>query len=72
MDVTDREMLAVFKSATFFRHHLDGAQVLVSMDHESLPTIFASREFPYGHRGRWLAKLQQFDIKLRYRQGTMN
>jgi len=69
MHITDREMLAILRAVTYFKHHLDAASVHVRTDHQALVPIFASKELPHGHRGRWLSKLQQFSLKVHYRPG---
>ena len=69
---TDREMLAILRAVMHFRFLLDGCKVEVYTDHQALVNIFKSMEFPMGMRGRWLAKLQMFNLEVKYLKGKDN
>ena len=69
---TDREMLAILRAMTHFRHSIDGAKVMIRTDHQPLVHIMQSKELPDGMRGRWITKLQQWNWNVTYRPGLKN
>lgn len=69
---TDREMLAILRGVTHFHHIVEGVPLLVRTDHQPLTYIFGAQMLPPGMRGRWLSKLQAYDLTIKYRAGTAN
>lgn len=69
---TDREFLAILRAVCRFEYMLDGSPIIVRTDHQPLHDIFKAADLPIGHRGRWIAKLSPFNLKITYKPGALN
>lgn len=68
---TELECLAVVWGIRRMRDYLEGYQFTVLTDHQSLRWI-QRMESPSGRLGRWKFELQQYNVDIRYRQGSAN
>ena len=68
---TDREALAVVWALDNFRTYVDGCEIKVLTDHQALKWLM-SLKAPSGRFARWALKLQQFDLEIQYRPGSLN
>ena len=67
--VTRRELLAVVKFTSQFRHFLLGRPFKLRTDHNSLTWLFRFKS-PQGQLARWLEALCQFDFIIEHRPGV--
>lgn len=66
-----REMLAVVDSIRNFEHYIDGQHVTVQSDHEALKWFWEQKQLTK-QQIRWMAKLQSYDLQLKYIRGRLN
>jgi hypothetical protein len=66
-----REMLAVIDSLRHFEHYVDGRQITVESDQQALSWFWSQRQLDK-QQARWMAKLQAYDLQLKYIQGKLN
>ena len=66
-----REMLAVIDSLRHFEHYVDGRQVTVESDQQALSWFWSQRQLDK-QQARWMAKLQAYDLQLKYIHGKLN
>lgn len=66
---TERELLAAFTGITELQHHLYGKPFTLVTDHTALSVLSSERD-PHRRLSRWVAKLQCFDFKVVYKQGS--
>jgi len=65
------ECLAVIWGIRRMRDYLEGYPFTVITDHQSLRWL-QKLDAPAGRLGRWAFELQQFDIDIKYRKGSLN
>ena len=63
------ECLSVVWAKRKFRSYVEGLHITVVTDHSSL-TWLHSLNSPVGRLARWALELQEYDFKIKYRQGT--
>jgi hypothetical protein len=69
---TEKEFYAVYWSVTkHYSHYLRGAPFTVVTDHQPLVSMMC-KDIPHGRVGRWIAKLQGYQMNLKYRPGRLN
>jgi RNase H-like domain found in reverse transcriptase/Reverse transcriptase (RNA-dependent DNA polymerase)/Integrase zinc binding domain/Retroviral aspartyl protease/Chromo (CHRromatin Organisation MOdifier) domain len=66
-----REMLAVVDSVRNFEHYIDGQHVTVQSDQEALKWFWQQKQLTK-QQIRWMAKLQSYDLQLKYIRGRLN
>lgn len=66
--VTRRELLAVVDAVKHFHHYLYGAPFMIRTDHSALRWLKSLKD-PEGQMARWLARLEQYNYDIQYRQG---
>ncbi len=69
--VTRRELLALVRFTSHFRHYLLGREFTVRTDHNSLVWLMNFRH-PEGQLARWLEELSQFNMSIQHRQGKLH
>lgn len=68
---TEREALAVVWALAKFRGYIDGAEVLVSTDHQPLKWLM-SIQSPSGRLARWALAIQSYNLRIDYTPGKNN
>lgn len=66
---TRRELLAIIRFTRQFRHYLLGRKFVIRTDHNSLTWLLRFKH-PQGQLARWIEELIQFDMEVRYREGS--
>lgn len=69
--VTERECLAVLTSLEHWRAYIQGQKVEVFTDHASLLWLTSLKD-PQGRLARWVLRLAQFDVVMKFVKGTDN
>ena len=69
--VTEKECLAVLYGIEKFRSYIEGVKFRVITDHYSLLWLNRLRD-PCGRLARWAMKIQQYDMKIEHRKGSLN
>lgn len=69
--VTEKECLAVLFGVEKFRGYIEGTQVRVITDHYSLLWLNRLKD-PSGRLARWAVRLQQYDLVIEHRKGSLN
>ena len=69
--VTEKECLAVVWATEIHQTLLKGITFTIETDHEALKYLISIKE-PVGRLARWAMKLQEFDMKVKYRKGEEN
>lgn len=69
--VTEKELLAVVFALEKFRCYVEGQHFTVITDHASLRWLNNLKD-PVGRLARWAIKLQQFDMEVVHRKGSLN
>jgi len=64
------EILAVKYAVNHFRHFLEGSQVLLRMDHDSLKLFRAKKEHPR-RLLRFITDIEHYDPVITYRPGKL-
>ncbi|GFS93394.1 retrovirus-related Pol polyprotein from transposon 412 [Trichonephila clavipes] len=67
--VTRKELLAIVKAIEHFHPYLYGRRFLIRTDHVSLTWILNFKN-PEGQIARWIQRLQEYDVEIRYRKGS--
>jgi hypothetical protein len=67
----DKEMLAIVHALKIWRHYLEGANLKVITDHNSL-IHFNSQPNLSRRQARWMEFVQQFDLDITYAPGKTN
>ena len=67
--VTRKELLAIVKAVEHFHHYLYGRKFVLRTDHASLAWLMNFKN-PEGQIARWIQRLQEYDIEIRYRKGS--
>ena len=67
--VTERELGAIIKAVTKFRHYLIGKPFKLRTDHEAIQFLQKSKP-PSGKLYRWLEKLQEYDFTVEHVRGS--
>ncbi|KAL6417073.1 hypothetical protein ACFW04_013013 [Cataglyphis niger] len=68
---TELECLAVVWGIRRMKGYLEGYSFTVITDHQALKWL-QRIEAPTGRLARWLFELQQYDLEVKYRKGTLN
>jgi len=68
---TELECLAVIWSIRRMRNYLEGYDFTVITDHQALKWL-RKIDSPTGCLGRWALELQQYNLEVQYRRGTLN
>ncbi|KAL6417016.1 hypothetical protein ACFW04_014726 [Cataglyphis niger] len=68
---TELECLAVVWGIRRMKGYLEGYPFTVITDHQALKWL-QRLEAPTGRLARWLFELQQYDLEVKYRKGTLN
>ncbi|KMQ88444.1 reverse ribonuclease integrase, partial [Lasius niger] len=68
---TELECLAVVWGIRRMKGYLEGYAFTVITDHQSLKWL-QRLESPTGRLARWLFEIQQYDLDIKYRRGTLN
>ena len=68
---TEKECLAIVWGVQKMRPYLEGYQFTVITDHQALQYLHRCNS-PSGRLARWAVYLQQFDMKIEYRKGSLN
>lgn len=68
---TEKECLAIVWGVKKMRPYLEGYPFTVITDHQALSRL-RTHENPSGRLARWVIFLQQFDMKIEYRKGSLN
>lgn len=69
--VTEKECLAVLFGVHKFRCYIEGTRFKVITDHHSLLWLSNLKD-PCGRLARWAVKMQQYDMLLEHRKGSLN
>ncbi|KAL5499281.1 hypothetical protein ACEPAH_1799 [Sanghuangporus vaninii] len=71
--VMDKELLAIVKALSNWRHHLEGAkhEIRVISDQANLRYFMGARKLS-GRQARWATFLSRFRFRIEYRPGTKN
>jgi transposase InsO family protein len=69
--VHELEMLAIYWGIKHFRHYLEGEEVLVQTDHNSLKFVMTQPSLSR-RMTRWIEYLQAFDLRIQYISGESN
>ncbi|KAL5526401.1 hypothetical protein ACEPAF_8124 [Sanghuangporus sanghuang] len=71
--VMDKELLAIVKALSNWRHHLEGAkhEIRVVSDQANLRYFMGARKLS-GRQARWATFLSRFRFRIEYRPGTKN
>ncbi|KAF8786416.1 Retrovirus-related Pol polyprotein like [Argiope bruennichi] len=67
--VTRKELLAIVKAVENFHPYLYGRRFLLRTDHASLTWLLNFKN-PKGQIARWIQRLQEYDMEIRYRKGS--
>ncbi|GFU29445.1 hypothetical protein TNCV_418801 [Trichonephila clavipes] len=67
--VTRKELLAIVKAVEHFRPYIYGRRFLLRTDHASLTWLLNFKN-PEDQIARWIQRLQEYDVELRYRKGS--
>lgn len=68
---TDRELLAVVWAVEKWRQYLYAQPFTVLTDHRPITYLNSVKE-PKGRMARWLARLQEYNVRLQYQRGADN
>ena len=68
---TRKELLAIVKAVGHFHNYLLGAEFLIRTDHASLTWLLQMKN-PEGQVARWMELLQQYEFKIKYREGKFH
>ncbi|GBM70319.1 Retrovirus-related Pol polyprotein from transposon 297 [Araneus ventricosus] len=68
---TERETLAVVWDLQKFRGYIEGAEIIVASDHQTLRWLMSLKS-PSGRLARWALQLQEFNLKTCYTPGKSN
>jgi len=66
---TELECYAVIWGVEKFHHYLYGRKFGVITDHQALTWLMKGENSWKGRRGRWVMRLQPYDLKVIYREG---
>mmetsp|Transcript_8488 Transcript_8488/g.11210 ORF Transcript_8488/g.11210 Transcript_8488/m.11210 type:complete len:116 (+) Transcript_8488:299-646(+) len=69
--VTEKECLAVVWAVDQFRAMLPGKRFVLETDHSPLRQLLTTKD-PSGRIARWVLKLQEYDIEVKYRPGVIH
>ena len=67
---TDREMLAIMFAIPKFRCYIEGCHFKIQTDHMALKFLQTAKE-PAGRLGRWMLELQEYDLEIHYKKGSL-
>jgi len=67
----ERECLAIVFGVTHFRQYLYGAEIILKTDHKPLESLMKNKNASSRLIG-WAIRLQDCDIKIKYRAGKAN
>lgn len=70
----EREILAVVWGLEKWRHLIESSHILVITDHQALAWLFKSKSTDTlpPRLYRWILRVQEFDIEVKYRPGKLN
>ena len=68
---TRRELLALVKFTSHYRHYLLGREFTVRTDHSSLVWLMRFKS-PQGQLARWLEELSQYHMRIEHRKGVLH
>ncbi|XP_022188087.2 uncharacterized protein LOC111046770 [Nilaparvata lugens] len=68
---TEKECLAVIYALRKFKSYVEGYEITVITDHQSLKWLHAIPH-PTGRLARWVMEMQQYNLKIKYRKGKFN
>lgn len=68
---TEKECLALVWAVRKFRPYTEGYHFVAITDHVALKWLLQLKE-PSGRLARWVMELQQHDMEIQYRKGTLN
>ena len=68
-EVHDREMLAIIRALSEWRHYLIGREFDIWSDHKNL-SWFMTKQNLNRRQARWAAELAEFDFLLHYKKGS--
>ena len=70
---TEKEALAIVWGIEHFHLYIHGAQFTLYTDHKALEVIFSNPvSRPPARIERWLLRLQQYQFRVKYKQGSQN
>jgi hypothetical protein len=69
--IHEKELLAIIHVLAAWRHYLEGQRFTCITDHDSLKYINSQPQLSR-RQARWVEKLQQFDIDIKYKPGPTN
>ncbi|KAJ8018861.1 hypothetical protein HOLleu_42921 [Holothuria leucospilota] len=69
---TEREILAVVWALEKWRPYIEGKHVVVVTDHMALTWIFTTKTNLSPRLYRWVLRVQEFDIEVKYRKGKLH
>ena len=69
---TEREILAVVWALEKWRPYIEGKHVVVVTDHMALTWIFTTKTNLSPRLYRWVLRVQEFDIEIKYRKGRLH
>lgn len=64
----EQECLAITWSVQKFRHYLHGRHFTIIAEHHALCWLSMLKN-PFGRLGRWILRLQEFDLSITYKRG---
>lgn len=68
---TEKELLAIVYALRFFRPYIYGRQFLIQTDHKPLQHLMSHRN-ESSRLMRWATTIQDFDIQISYKPGSLN
>ena len=69
--IHEKELLALIQALKLWRHYILGSKIEVLTDHRSIEYLNSQKNLSQ-KQARWLDTLEEFDLEIRYRKGSLN